>query len=420
MSNPETNATPSAQPNWVTNATFLWERRRKLKRVGIIAFVLSTVIAFTMPKQYESTGRIMPPEQLGSGASMLAALARTGTGTGLGSLGSLASLFGARTSGDLYIDLLHSRSVADDLIDRFNLQHIYHKRYRIDTYKYLNRHVDIVSDKKSGVISLTFTDTNAQRARDIAQAYLDELNSLITRANTSSARREREFIEKRLISVHDDLQDAERALSNFSSTNTTLDIKEQTHAMVDATATLQAQLIVGQSELDSLQQIYGEDNVRVRAARARLGELQRQLTKISGTSAALPDDLTKNPITDSTNLYPSLRQLPRLAVPYADLYRRVRIQETVYELLSQQYEMSRIEEAKDTPVVGIIDAPLIAEKKSFPPRLLLMLILTALSVIVASVYLLIRDLWDHIDSADPRKRLTQQVIARLMLRGGTS
>ena len=97
---------------------------------------------------------------------------------------------------------------------------------------------------------------------------------MVTHANTSSARREREFIEKRLVSVQAELQSAEKALSQFSSTNVTLDIKEQTHAMVDAAAKLQAELIVGQSELDSLQQIYGDGNVRVRAARARIGVLK--------------------------------------------------------------------------------------------------------------------------------------------------
>ena len=93
-----------------------------------------------------------------------------------------------------------------------------------------------------------------------------------------------------------------------------------------------------------------------------------------------PTTPTRAAAEQSHELYPSLRQLPRLAVPYADLYRRVRIQETVFELLSQQYEMARIEEAKDTPVVAVIDQPLVAEKKSFPPRLLMMLLLTMLAL----------------------------------------
>ena len=148
----------------------------------------------------------------------------------------------------------------------------------------------MVDDKKSGVITITFSDTDPRRAQAITQAYLEELNSIVTRANTSSARREREFIEKRLVSVHAELQDAEKALSQFSSSNATLDIKEQTHAMVDAAARLQGELIVGQSELDSLQQIYGDGNVRVRAARARIGVLKSELAKMSGSASPEESD----------------------------------------------------------------------------------------------------------------------------------
>ena len=96
-------------------------------------------------------------------------------------------------------------------------------------------------------------------------------------------------------------------------------------------------------------------------------------------------------------------------MPYADLYRRVRIQETVFELLSQQYEMARIEEAKDTPVVSIIDPPLIAEKKSFPPRLIIILLLTSFAVASASGFILFSDRWGLIDPADPRKLLAQEI-----------
>lgn len=408
----------STPENWVRNATLLWENRRLLARIGGIALVLSTVIAFTLPKQYESSGRLMPPDQPGSGGAMLALLAgRSLGGSGLGALGGLAgSLLGGRTSSALYQDLLQSRSISDHLIDRFDLQHIYHKRYRIDTVKYLMRHTTIVEDKKSGVITLTFTDTNPQRARDIAQAYLEELNAVLTKSNTSAAHRERQFIEKRLVKVQADLESAEKALSQFSSVHTTLDIKEQTHAMVDAAAKLQAELIVGQSELESLQQIYGNENVRVRAARARIGSLQHDLMKLGGSSAVQSDDINLTSSNDNKDLYPSIRQLPRLAVPYANLYRRVRIQETVFELLSQQYEMARIEEAKDTPVVGVIDYPQLAEKKSFPPRAIVLLLLTLFSLGIASFFILMRDRWRHVDAADHRKVLAHEIATSLSKR----
>jgi uncharacterized protein involved in exopolysaccharide biosynthesis len=395
-----------SMPNWLRNANLLWDHRRRLAKVGVVALILSAAIAFLTPKRYESVARLMPPEQPSSGAAMLAALAGHSMG-GLSGLGSLAGMLGGRTSSALFIDLLHSRTIADHVIDRFNLQHVYKKRYRIDTVKYLGRHTTVVDDKKSGVITITFSDTDARRAQAITQAYLDELNRIVTLANTSSARREREFIEKRLVSVQAELQSAEKALGQFSSSNVTLDIKEQTHAMVDAAARLQGELIVGQSELDSLQQIYGDGNVRVRAARARIGVLKSELAKMSGSASS--DDSDKSSSGESNELYPSLRQIPRLAVPYADLYRRVRIEETVFELLSQQYEMARIEEAKDTPVVAVIDQPLVAEKKSFPPRLLMILLLTMLALAATSFHIVLSSMWDHVSPSDPKKILAQEI-----------
>jgi len=409
---PSLTAPAPQQANWVTNATLIWNHRRLLARVTGTALILSAVFAFfLLPKQYDSVARLMPPDQQGGSGALLAAIAGRSIG-GLGSLGSLAgSLLGGKTSTSLYIDLLHSRTVSDHIIDRFDLQNIYHKRYRIDTVKYLARHTTVVDDKKSGVITLTYTDTDPARARAITQAYLEELNKTLTTSNTSSARREREFIEKRLVTVKSQLHDAEEALSQFSSVNTTLDIKEQTHAMVDAAAKLQAELIVEQSELESIEQIYGDENVRVRATRARVASLQHELEKLGGSSAALSSDTSKSGEPDNTSLYPSLRQLPRLAVPYAALYRNARIQETVFELLSQQYEMARIEEAKDTPVVSVFDPPLLPEKKSFPPRLLVILVLTLLANIAACFFVIARHRWNQVSETDPRRLLAEQIEA---------
>jgi len=346
----------------------------------------------------------------------LAALAGHAGGS-LGSLGALAGGFlGGGGNTALFIDLLRSGTVAGHLIERFDLQHVYHKRYRTDTAKYLARHTTIVDDKKSGVITLTFTDTDPVRARDIAQGYLDELNLLVNSTNTSSAHQERLFIEKRLHGVQADLEKAQQRMGEFSSTHSTIDIKEQTRAMVDAASRLQSQLIIEQSSLDSIRQIYGDGNVRVRSAEARIAVLQSEITKMSGSSKALPLD-DGSAIAGghtvagdhSEELYPPLRQLPRLAVPYADLYREVRVQETVYELLTQQYEMARIQEAKDIPVVSVIDAPGVPEKKSFPPRLMLALLLAAASVAVTAVLLLVQRRWKEVSENDPRKVLVQQI-----------
>jgi uncharacterized protein involved in exopolysaccharide biosynthesis len=396
--------------NWAVRASLLWRHRKMLARVTIISLVASLAIAFIIPKQYKATASIMPPDQQGSGTMMLAAL--LGHGGGLGSLGSLASgLFGGHTTTALFVNLLESETVRGHLIDRFNLQHVYRTRYRITTAKRLARRTKITDDKKSGVITIEVEDTDPVRARDLAQAYLDELNKILNQTSTSSARQERMFIEHRLNAVQNDLERAQLELSEFSSRNSTIDIKEQTRAMVDTGARVEAEMLVEQSGLQSLRQIYGDNNVRVKETEARIASLQRDLVKMTGSSAPLISGGTdSSDSSDKGELYPSLRQLPRLAVPYADLYRRVKVQETVFELLTQQYEMARIQEAKDTPVVSVIDSPGIPEKKSFPPRLILTLLLTFLSVAVTAALIIFREGWSKLNPNDPRKTLADEVV----------
>lgn len=407
--------------HWADRVSLLWQYRRLLARVTLIALIVSFAIAFVIPKQYKSTASIMPPDQQGSGAMMLAALVGRG---GLGSLGSLASgLLGGHTTTALFVNLLQSGTVHGALIDRFHLQQVYGTRYRFTTAKRLARRTKISDDKKSGVITIEVEDTDPVRARDLAQAYLDELNKLLNRTSTSAARQERIFVERRLQSVQNDLEQAQLALSEFSSKNSTIDIKEQTRAMVESGARVQGELLVQQSGLQSLRQIYGDGNIRVRETEARIATLRRDLSQMTGTSAPLQTSMsaTESDTTDAVSdakggLYPPLRQLPRLAVPYADLYRRVKVEETIFELLTQQYEMARIEEAKDVPVVSVIDAPGIPEKKSFPPRIILTLALTLLTFAATSGIILFNEGWSGLSAGDPRKRLATEVVPILRRR----
>ncbi len=410
----EETSTPLDE-HWAVRATLLWGRRRLLAKVTAITFVVSLGLAFTIPKRYQSSASLMPPDQQGSGALVLAALA-SHSGS-LGGLGGLAgNLLGGHTTTALFIDLLRSSTVTGHLIDRFDLQHLYHKRYRIDTAKRLASRTTIVEEKKGGVLTIEVEDEDPRRARDLAQAYLDELNKLLTQTSTSSAHRERVFIERRLNAVTNDLERAQLELSEFSSKNSTVDIKEQTRAMVDAGARLQGELLAAQSGLESLRQIYGNGNVRVRETEARIASLQHDLQQLTGSSAPLTPNIdaggssTNRDADDKGELYPPLRQLPRLAVPYTDLYRKVRVQETVFELLTQQYEIARIQEAKDLPVVSVIDAPGIPEKKSFPHRGLITLAFTCIAFIGTAALILIRDRWSKVDPSDPRRALATEVL----------
>jgi capsule polysaccharide export protein KpsE/RkpR len=411
-------ASPQEQPDqtWVVNVALLWGKRKFLARVAVTAFLASTLVVVLLPNQYESTTRIMPPEQAGGGAAMLAAL--VGRGQAAGGLSSLAGgLFGGRSNGALFVDLLRSGTISGHLINRFQLQHVYGKRYVEDAAKKLARKTTISEDAKSGVITIDVEDKDRGRARDLAQAYVDELNALVVKVNTSSARREREFIERRMQAVDRELQQAQVEMSDFSTKNAAIDIKEQTRAMVDADAKIRGLLVASESELDSLEQIYGSQNARVRAAEARVGVLRRELSRESDGGAMPPGGQS-----DEADLpYPALRQLPALAVPWANLYRRVRIEETVYEMLSAQYETARIEEAKSVPTVSVIDPAGWPERKSSPHRLILILVSTLLALAAGSLSLLAQRFWLGLDETDTRRLIGRELgasLAHLVTRHG--
>jgi capsule polysaccharide export protein KpsE/RkpR len=267
-------------------------------------------------------------------------------------------------------------------------------------------------DRKSQIISIVVIDHSPQRAAAIAQAYVEQLNSLVAELSTSSARRERIFLEGRLQAVNKDLQDAEKDFSEFASKNTAIDVKEQAKAMVEAAANLQGQMIAAQSQYEGLRQIYTDSNPRVRTIKARIDELQRQLEKLGGKGESATDVAS----TPGESFYPSIRKLPLLGVTYADLYRRTKIQEAVLEVLTKEYEMAKVQEVKEIPAVKVLDAAPIPEKKSFPPRLLIIFVGTSTGFAAATIWLFSKTLWDQTDKKDARKVFAQEVFTDLRAR----
>lgn len=392
----------------------LWERRRLLWRAALWGLVASTIIAFIIPKRYESTTRLMPPDnQSSSGMAMMAAFVGMGSGSGTSKgpagLSSLAGdLLGIKNSGDLFIGILRSRTVADRLIERFDLRQVYGDKYWQDARNELAKNTGISEDRKSGVISITVTDRDAKRVAKIAQAYVEELDRLVAQVSTSSARRERIFIEQRLSGVKQDLNNVSQEFSDYASKNTTLDITAQGKAMLEGAARLQGELIAAQSELEGLEQIYTANNVRVRSVSARVDELKRQLSKLGGDSTNMgPEN------SGAAEPLPSIRKLPLLAVRWEDLYRETKIQETVYELLTQQYELAKIQEAKEIPVVKVLDSADVPERKSFPPRILIGLMGMFVTVLASIAWILGDRQWHLVDQSNPQKALMQEVFTTL-------
>lgn len=383
----------------------LWLKRRFLLRSAGVGLICATLAAFLIPKRYVSTARLMPPDS--QSTSSLALVSALSGQSGL--LGGLAGNFlGIQSTGDLFVGVLRSRTVEEELVDRFALQKIYGTSLKDVARQDLEENTAITEDRKSGIIALSVTDRDPRRAAAVAAAYIDELNKLITQLSTSSAHRERLFLEGRLKTVNQDLEAAEKNFSQFASKNGTIDISEQGKAMVEAGATLEGELIAAQSELQGLKEIYTENNVRVRATEARVSELHRQLDKLGGTANSVSSNGQGAAPTDPT--YPSLRQLPILGVPFADLYRQLKVEETVYETLTKEYELAKVEEAKETPAVKVLDPPDVPERKSYPPRLLLMILGTFAAFGLGVFWILGKARWQAVSAADPGKQLADEIL----------
>src|SRR5580658_6052849 len=229
----------------VERLRLLWGHRKLLSRVAIGALLTSTLIAFLIPPQYESTSQLMPPDNQSTSGLATAIAAMSGGAGGLG--GIAGELLGMKNTSETFVGILSSRTVQDRLIQQFDLTKLYSTRRMADTRKVLERNTAISVDRKSQIITITVTDKSPQRAAAMAQAYVEELNRLVADLSTSSARRERIFLEGRLQAVNRDLEESEKNFSQFASKNEAIDIKEQGKAMVEAAATLQGQLIATQS-----------------------------------------------------------------------------------------------------------------------------------------------------------------------------
>lgn len=393
-----------ARERRIERAGHLWSRRKVLAKFVAWGAAASVLIAVLIPSRFASTTRLMPPDSAqGQGLAMFAAAAGR-LGGNLASIGN--ELLGLKTSDDLFAGVLLSRTVQDDLITKFDLRKVYGVRRWVDARKELTRDTDIGIDRKSGILTIQVTDSDPKRACAMTQEYVTQLNTVVTQLNTSSAHRERMFLEERLTEVKQELEAAEKEFSQFASKNGAIDIKEQGKAMVEAAALLEGQLIAARTELQGLRQIFTDNNVRVRSMQARVNELELQIRKMGGTAST-----AENAASPDNAVYPSIRKLPLLGVTYADLFRHTKVEEAVFETLTQQYELAKVQEAKEVPSVKVLDPADVPEKKVYPPRTLLVLTGTFLALAAGVLWVLLSDRWRKIDPQDPGKLLVLEVVS---------
>jgi capsule polysaccharide export protein KpsE/RkpR len=402
MSAPEEQNRDAAGDDWdlsqipITECLLaIWKRRLWLGILVACGTGLAMGIAILTPNEYTSTAQLMPLDpQAFSSASMLSPL----SGTASGLLSSGGGLMSQRTPGGTAIGVLSSSAVEDDIINRLDLLHVYHQKLYEDARKVLAGSSIFDEDKKSGIITISVTDKDRYRSRDIAQAYVEELNKFANSLSTSAARRERIFLEERLSSIKDSLDVSSHTLSQFSSKNATVDPQKEGEETVEAAEKLQGELISAQAQLSGLKATYSDDNVRVRAVRAQISELQTQLRKMSG----MGEDANATTLK-SDQLLPSVRQLPLLGYTFYDLSREVKMQETLYETLTKQYELAKVQEAKEIPPIKVLAQPDVPERKSSPHRFTMTLIGAMLSAFAGIAWILTTTLWKLLDESSPAK-----------------
>jgi uncharacterized protein involved in exopolysaccharide biosynthesis len=314
-----------------------------------------------------------------------------------------------KTPSALYDEILASRTLRETLVKQFDLMHHYKSRLIEDACKRLADDTAIRENVKSSVVSISVKADSPQLASGLAQAYVSELNRILTNNTTSDARREREFLEGRLKEVKKDLDESSLALSKFAAKNKTIDVTYQSRATLGEEFKLREEMIEARSELAGLEQTYSKDNVRVITARAKLAALQQQVDKANGGP--------NSPGPDANNAsYPSTGEFPALGVTYSDLDRNVRVDEQLWEALTKQYEESKVQEAKEIPTVRILDPANMPQRRSGPARMVIILFGAFLSFLAAIVAVNSIAFWEEMDPWDERKKLLTDIFGKAVNR----
>jgi tyrosine-protein kinase Etk/Wzc len=378
----------------------LLERKRFIVRFVLGAAVLAVVVSLLLSNRYEAEIVLLPPQQNSSVGSAL--LGQLG---GMGSLGSLASLasgsLGIKNPTDMYVSLLTSRTVEDAMIQRFDLVKEYKAKRLSDARKNLERNTTAVAGTKDGLIRLTIVDRNPRRAAELANGYVEEFRKLSASLAITEAARRRLFFEQQLQQAKDKLTDAEEAMTKTEQSTGVLQIDSQARALIESAAVLRAQVVAKQVQIEGMRAFATDDNPGLVLAKQELAALQSQLDRVAGSQKDSGSDinLSKGRVTQS-------------GMEYLRRYRDLKYQETVFELLAKEFEVAKLDEAREGSIVQVVDVAVPPDRKSSPYRSLIVVVTTILSFFVAVFWVLLRNsLTRSFELPENRQRL--RVIKRL-------
>jgi tyrosine-protein kinase Etk/Wzc len=374
----ERNLEPETEVSLLDILAVLLERKRFIVRFVSGAAVLAIVVSLLLPVQYEAKIVLLPPAQNSSiGSSLLGQLG------GLGALGSLASLAGGGLSlknpADMYVSLLTSRTVEDAMIQRFGLMQEYHEKRMSDARKAFEHRSTAVAGSKDGLIRLTVEDHDPKRAAELANGYVEEFRKLSGSLAITEAARRRLFFEQQLQQSKESLTAAEDAMTKTQESTGVLQIDSQARALIESAAILRGQVVAKQVQIEGMRSFATDDNPNVILAKQELAALQSQLDRVAGSKQDLGSDInmSKGRVTQS-------------GMEYLRRFRDLKYQETIFELLAKEFEVAKLDEAREGAIVQVVDVAVPPDRKSSPHRTLIVIGTTILSFFVAVFWVLVR------------------------------
>ena len=332
----------------------------RLLVLGPLCIGLSALgICFLISPTFTATTKFLPPQQQQSSAASLMA--------SLGALGGLAgAATGIKNPADQYVAFLQSRTVQDAMIDRFQLETRYEAKFREDARNAIKGN-SIISSGKDGMISIDFSDKDPAFAAQVANAYPEELSKLLSRIAVTEAQQRRVFFEKQLHNAKDKLTQADQALKASGINSNTL--KSSPTAAVETLARLKANITAQEIKLGSMRGYLTESAPDFKQAQTEISAMRQQMAR------AEQEEPTSS----------------RGSSDYIAKYRDYKYHETLFELFAKQYEMARIDEAREGAVIQIVDVALPPERKAKPKKALIAIIATLASGFALLLFLFIRN-----------------------------
>lgn len=374
--------------------------RRKwlIVKIALGLVVIAAVICFLLPDKYTSTTTLLPPQQnSGAGAALLAQL---------GGLSSMASLAGGnlalKNPNDLEVALLKSETVENAVIDRFRLMDLYHVKRMSVARKKLEAAIDIESGTKDGLIRLSATDKNPQRAAELANGYVEEFKKFHATLAVTEASQRRLFFEQQLGQAKDQLANAEEELKKTEQTTGVLQVDSQARLLIESAAALRGQIVAKQVELQSMRAFGTEENPQIVTEEQEISALKAQLSKLTGDDTAMSSDI----------ILPK-GKIPEAGLEYVRKLRDVKYYETIFELLARQYEAAKVDEARQGVEVQIVDKGLVPDHHSSPKRMIILLAAACLGLVIGVIWVLIASGLDRL-ADDPAENARLQTLKSLL------